>query len=182
MRLTNGFGTVKVVMLKGEQGIRGEQGIQGEQGSQGEPFEFEDFTEQQLAELRADVASVYYKKDEATYYTVGENTTTIEIPFSSYRTTDMLFVNIEGLTLAQGNDYTISGSNIVLTKPITHHHTAVNFMLLTAMALSTEDMEGIFTVDTTVTSGGTNPVTGGAIYNYVASAIADITNGDGVSY
>lgn len=143
MRLTNGFGTVKVVMLKGETGEQGPQGIQGIQGIQGEPFEFEDFTEQQLAELRADVASVYYKKEEATYHTVGDNTTSIDIPIASYTDHDMLFVDVEGLALTEGVDYTIEDSKIVLTEPITHHWTAVNFRALRAIAITAEDYEAL---------------------------------------
>ena len=143
MRLTNGFGTVKVVMLKGETGDQGPQGIQGIQGIQGEPFEFEDFTEQQLAELRADVASVYYKKEEATYHTVGDNTTSIDIPIASYTDHDMLFVDVEGLALTEGVDYTIEDSKIVLTEPITHHWTAVNFRALRAIAITAEDYEAL---------------------------------------
>lgn len=143
MRLTNGFGTVKVVMLKGETGEQGPQGIQGIQGIQGEPFEFEDFTEEQLAELRADVASVYYRKLEATYHTVGENTTTIEIPFNSYLAGDMLFIDVEGLALTEGTDYTIDGTSIVLVEPITHHWTAVNFRLMRAIAIAAEDYDAL---------------------------------------
>lgn len=143
MDITTQFGTVKIKMLKGEQGIQGEQGIRGIRGVRGEPFEFEDFTEEQLATLRADVATVYCKKLEATYNTIGDNTTTIEIPFEDYSSTDMLFVDIEGLTLAEGTDYTISEGSIVLITPITHHYTAVNFRLLRFIAMSTEDFDNL---------------------------------------
>ena len=37
----------------------------------------------------------------------------------------------------------------------------------------------IYPVDTTVTSSGTNPVTGKAVYDYVAAEVAKITAGDG---
>lgn len=141
MRLTNGFGTVKVVMLKGEQGIQGETGPQGEQGIQGEPFEFDDFTTEQLDELRGDIASIYYKKDEATYYTIGEDTTSIEIPIVGYTDKDMLFVDIEGLALNEGTDYTISNSSIVLTTPITQHYTAVHFKALRAISITANDYD-----------------------------------------
>ena len=143
MDVTTNFGTVKIKMLKGEQGEQGLQGEQGIQGIQGEPFEFEDFTEEQLAELRADVASVYYKKDEATYHTVGEDTTTIEIPIESYTDHDMLLVDVEGLALTENVDYTIDGSTIVLTEPITHHWTAVNFRALRAIAITAEDYDAL---------------------------------------
>ena len=143
MDITTQFGTVKIKLLKGERGDQGIQGEQGIQGIQGEPFEFEDFTEQQLAELRADVATVYYRKLEETVYTIGDNTTSIEIPFEDYTTTDMLFVDIEGLTLTQDVDYTISEGSIVLATPITHHYTAVNFKALSAIAMSTEDFDNL---------------------------------------
>ena len=37
---------------KGEQGPKGDQGFKGDQGPQGEPFTYEDFTEEQLEDLR----------------------------------------------------------------------------------------------------------------------------------
>lgn len=143
MDITTQFGTVKIKLLKGERGDQGIQGEQGIQGIQGEPFEFEDFTEQQLAELRADVATVYYRNLEETVYTVGDETTSIEIPFEDYTATDMLFVSVEGLTLAEGTDYTISNGSIVLTTPITHSYTAVSFRLLSAIAMSVEDFDNL---------------------------------------
>lgn len=143
MQVSTNFGTVKIVMLKGEQGSQGIQGETGPQGIQGEPFEFDDFTEEQLAELRSDVATVYCKKLEATYNTIGDSTTTIEIPFENYMTNDMLFVDVEGLALTEGTDYTISNGSIVLTTPITHHYTAVNFRLLRFIAMSTEDFDNL---------------------------------------
>ena len=143
MRLTNGFGTVKVVMLKGERGDQGIQGPQGEQGIQGEPFEFDDFTIEQLDALRSDIASIYYKKEEATYHTVGTSTSTIEIPIASYTDHDMLFVDVEGLALTEGTDYTINSNSIVLTEPITHHWTAVNFKVLRALAVTAQDYQSL---------------------------------------
>lgn len=104
----------------------------GPKGPKGDSFKFEDFTEEQLDLLRDGIASVY-RKQEATYHTVGESTSTIEIPINGYTENDMLFVDIEGLSLAEGEDYTISNGSIVLTHPITHESTSVNFKVLQAV-------------------------------------------------
>lgn len=113
---------------------------QGPRGDKGDSFKFEDFTQEQLDYLRSGVASVYnYRKVEATYRTVGENTSTIQIPISGYTANDMLFVDIEGLSLAEGTDYTISNGSIVLTHPITHDSTSVNFKAIQPIAVTEGD-------------------------------------------
>lgn len=113
---------------------------QGPSGEKGDSFEFDDFTQEQLDYLRSGVASVYnYQKKEATYHTVGTNTSTIQIPIDGYTANDMLFVDIEGLSLAEGTDYTISNGSIVLTHPITHDSTSVNFKALQAVAVTEGD-------------------------------------------
>ena len=113
---------------------------QGPRGEKGDSFEFEDFTQEQLDWLRSGVSSVYnYRKAEATYHTVGENTSTIQIPISGYTANDMLFVDIEGLSLAEGEDYTINNGSIVLTHPITHDSTSVNFKALQPIAVTEGD-------------------------------------------
>lgn len=159
---------------------------QGPAGSKGESFKFDDFTQEQLDDLRSEIATVYCRKYEAAYQTNGSNVRTIPIPFDDYNeSVDMLFVDIEGLSLAQNVDYTVSGSNIVLMTPITNNNTTVHFKMLTVVAVSESDMEAIgdlFDVDTTVTVDGVNPVTSAGIYSFVMSAIASITDGDGVSY
>ena len=114
--------------------------MDGVQGPQGEPFEFDDFTPEQLDELRSDVASVYYRKQEATVISFND-VSTIGIPFDNFTFADMLFVDIEGLALTENQDYVINGSTIELTTPITHPNTRINFKLLTIMAITSEDLD-----------------------------------------
>lgn len=106
-------------------------------------FTFDDFTPQQLDDLRSDITSVYYRKDDAVITTSGTNTTTIPIPFEDFRATDILVVSVEGLTIAQGTDYTVSDGNVVLASPITHAGTAVGLTRMTGIALTAEDLDAI---------------------------------------
>lgn len=118
----------------------GPRGRDGEKGEKGDPFTFDDFTSEQLADLRDGVSTVYYRKTEAAYTTSGTLTSSIEIPIS-YTDHDMLFVDIEGLDISEGADYAINGNTIVLTEPITHAGTRVNFTVLSAVAVDAEDLE-----------------------------------------
>lgn len=133
----------------------GPRGKDGEKGEKGDPFTFDDFTSEQLADLRDGVSTVYYRKIEAAYTTSGTLTSSIEIPIS-YTDHDMLFVDIEGLDISEGADYTISGNTIVLTEPITHAGTRVNFTVLSAVAADAEDLEEFWNsiADATVDSRG----------------------------
>ena len=83
----------------------------------------------------------YYQKQEGSYTTTGSSESTIPIAISSYSTADMLLVDINGLDLIAGTDYTISGSNIVLTTPITSAGTVVHFIALRAVTASQTDIQ-----------------------------------------
>lgn len=136
---------------KGDTGEQGPQGIQGEKGDRGDAFTFEDFTTEQLDDLRSDMTSVYYRKDEATYTTTANFTNAIVIPFSDYRDTDMLFVDIEGLALTEGEDYTIvtspnNGNHVCMfttNHGIGHAGTDVHFKRLTALAIDPSDFDDL---------------------------------------
>lgn len=116
---------IKIVMLKGEKGDTGENG------------NFEDLTEEQKAELKADIRA-FYQKGEGIYTTTGL-TNAISIPIDGFRGADILFVDVEGLDLIQGRDYTISGNNIVLSTPIEHSGVVVHFVSLRASAVDVDD-------------------------------------------
>lgn len=120
----------------------GPRGKDGEKGDKGDTFTFDDLTDEQLAELRRDISTVYYRKFEDEIYTVGDNTPVIAIPFDNYTEHDMLFVNIEGLDLIEGRDYTVDGDHITLIlEPIIHSGTRVNFTMLKAIAVSAADLD-----------------------------------------
>lgn len=117
--------------------------MDGVQGPQGEPFEFDDFTPEQLEDLRSEIASVFYRKQE-THVTVSDvPTSVVHIPFSDYTSSSILFVDIEGLSLCENIDYVINGNDIELASPITHADTIVNFKMLIVVALTQQDLDNI---------------------------------------
>ena len=83
--------------------------------------------------------SVYYKKDENIYTTTTNSETTIPIGILGFRSTDILMVDVEGLNLIEDVDYTISGTNIVLTSPITHIGTTVHFTAMRIAEVTPQD-------------------------------------------
>lgn len=115
-------------------------GPRGPKGEKGDTFKFADMTEDQINRLRTDISSVYYQKKEMTITTSVADTSTITIPFNDYDETDMLLVNIDGLMLSDGTDYSINGWNIVLNEPIANPGTHVNLIMLSAIALNVQDL------------------------------------------
>lgn len=83
--------------------------------------------------------SVYYKKDESIYTTTTSSETTIPVGITGFRSTDILMVDVEGLNLVENVDYTISGTNIVLTSPITHIGTTVHFTAMRIVEVTPQD-------------------------------------------
>lgn len=78
----------------------------------------------------------YNAVTDAVYTTPSGTTSSIAVPVQGYSPdTDVLFVNVEGLALMQGVDYTLSGSSIVLSTPITHEGTKVGFRVMSAARL-----------------------------------------------
>ena len=123
----------------GPQGPKGDTGPQGPKGDKGDAFTYEDFTEEELEELRTSVSS-YYKKEEAYYETASENESTIPIGITGFRTTDILIVDINGLTLIPEIDYTVSNTNILLTKPV-DAGTLLHFIAIRNVAITENDYE-----------------------------------------
>lgn len=127
---------------EGPAGPQGPRGLSGPQGPQGDPFEFDDFTEEQLADLRSGISSVYYKRDKSTYVTPDDSpVSSIVIPFTNFTSADILDIDIEGLTLTEGLDYVISNGNIVLSTPINHASTHVNMRRYHAIAITAADFD-----------------------------------------
>lgn len=85
----------------------------------------------------------YVLKSENTYTTTLSSETTIPIGIQTYSSTDVLLVDINGLDLIQGTDYTISGTNIVLTTPITTIGTKVHFIALKMTSATTSDYNNL---------------------------------------
>lgn len=81
----------------------------------------------------------YYRKLEGSYTTISTGEDTIPIPITSYSTADILLVDINGLDLVEGVDYTVSGTNIVLTTPISIIGQAVHFIALRATTAASAD-------------------------------------------
>lgn len=85
----------------------------------------------------------FYKFDESTYTTTLSSETTIPVGITGFRSTDVLFVAIEGLTLIKNTDYTVSGTSIVLTTPITHVGTKVHFVAMRNAAANANDYSAL---------------------------------------
>lgn len=104
-----------------------------------------DYTNEDKAKVDAityDGILSFYKKMESTYTTESATAvSTIPIDIVGFGTHDMLFVDINGLDLIQGTDYTVSGTNIILTTPITATGTKVHFVALRALAATSEEIE-----------------------------------------
>lgn len=98
--------------------------------------------EQVVDEFMASYA-YFYKLDESTYTTTGASETTIPVGISGFRATDVLFVEVSGLALIKGTDYTISGTSITLATPITHAGTVVHFVALRAAAATASDYSAL---------------------------------------
>lgn len=82
----------------------------------------------------------YYRKMESVYITQSANETTIPIGISGFSTADMLLVDINGLDLSEGEEYEISGTNIVLDTPIGTVGTVVHFVALRAVTATSADV------------------------------------------
>lgn len=117
--------------------------MDGEKGDDGDAFEFADFTDEQIRDLRSDIASVYYRKQESTVITESSPISRIDIPFADYRSTDIIFVDIEGLSLCQDIDYTIDGNQIVLVQPLAHDGVTIGFKRLIVVAMTQQDIDSI---------------------------------------
>lgn len=80
----------------------------------------------------------YYRKLESTYTTTG-SISTIPVGISGLSTADMLMVDVDGWDFIEGTDYTRSGTDIVLTNPITEAGHIVHFVALRAVTASVSD-------------------------------------------
>lgn len=113
------------------------------QGPKGDPLTFDDLTPEQIEQIRDDVRSCFYRKDEYTYTTTGASESVIPVPFSWYTTADMLWITVNGLDMEKNVDYTVSNGNVSLTTPITHVGTKVHFSALRAIAITPEDYSNL---------------------------------------
>ena len=111
----------------GNTGAQGPKGDQGPQGVPGKDLTYNDLTAEQKEEIYRHVAFMENSSSDAVFTTSLPSTTTIPIPIQGWDEHSILFVYVEGLFIAEGIDYTVSGSNIVLTTPITHAGTKVQF-------------------------------------------------------
>lgn len=90
----------------------------GPKGEKGDPTYFDDLTPEQLQEIYQAASFVGNRSLDETVVTSGASTTVIDIPWIDYDQFDMLFIDVNGLDLAEGDDYTISGNSIVLATPL----------------------------------------------------------------
>lgn len=83
--------------------------------------------------------TTYVSKLESSFTTTEASTTTVPIGVSNFSQYDMLFVDINGLDLISGTDYTVDGQNITLTTPITTIGTVVHFVVIRMVSLQSAD-------------------------------------------
>lgn len=115
----------------GDKGDKGDTGDKGDKGDKGDALTYDDLTDDQKDKFARDAASdimtAMYSISEATYITPSGTTSQIQIPIQGYSADDILLIDVNGLTLAYGEDYTISGNTVTLNTPITQAGTKVNF-------------------------------------------------------
>ena len=142
----HGLNIVTVTLSNGQvstfQFYNGNKGSTGAKGDKGDTFTYDDLTAAQIAELKQDV-STYYKKSESSYTTTADGETTIPINISGFRSTDILIVDINGLTLIQDTEYTISGTNIVLTATTLPAGTVIHFVALRTVEVTAQDYSNL---------------------------------------
>lgn len=86
-----------------------------------------DLTEEQIGQIAAQLANVVSSVEDAIVTTTDNNTHIIAIPFDDYNVTDLIWVDIEGLTLSEGTDYSIYNNQVVLATTIEKAGTRVHF-------------------------------------------------------
>lgn len=156
-----------VVVTKGDKGDKGDtgpQGPEGPQGPKGDPFEYEDFTPEQLEGLKGPKgdrgpegpagpqgepgtldATVYYKKFESYDTTIsGTRYYNKTFDISDYNpTTDILLIDVNGLSLVKNLDYTESvvgeTVRISITGGVGGSGTIIHFTVLRIIELAVED-------------------------------------------
>lgn len=89
----------------------------GPKGDKGDPTYFDDLTDEQLAKIYQEASFVGNKSIDAVVTTTGTSTSNITIPFD-YDDFDMLFIDVNGLDLSEGDDYTITSNLVSLTTPL----------------------------------------------------------------
>lgn len=102
----------------------------GPKGDKGDPLNFDDLTDEQLGKI---YRAIGYRKLDGVYTVDSVPAREIPIPVTDgYQPYDVLFVDVNGLDLVEGVDYSISGDNIVLANDdvITHVGTRVHFRTL----------------------------------------------------
>lgn len=129
-----------------------------------------------LTEANQDIS--FYKKIESSYTTTTSPISTIPIGISGLTSADMLFVDINGLDLIEDTDYTISGTNIVLTTPINTVGTIVHFVVLRAVLATARDYSTLKGDDGDVSDvlvEGTSVVNAQGVANITKQALGNIT-------
>lgn len=120
--------------------LKGDKGEKGEPGEKGDTFTYDDLTEEQKQDITSKLNS-FYRKSEASFVTAAGITTEITIPIEDYRPIDILFVDVNGLSLVSGTDYSVNDNKITLSTPITNAGSIVNFTSLRAVEIDSYGYE-----------------------------------------
>lgn len=127
--------------LQGIQGDKGDTGPQGPKGDKGDPLKYSDLTQEQKEELKQDITTI--NQEYKSRYVATSTTSTVPIGITEYKSdVGMLEVYISGLRLIEGTDYTISGTNISLTKVIDEGG-EVHFVYTKSVAATETDFDSL---------------------------------------
>lgn len=120
--------------------------------------------------------STFYRKYENTYITSNVPISTIPIGMNIVTSADMIFVDINGLDLIQDVDYTISGTNIILTTPISVAGQNVHIILLRMVNITASDYNALKgdPGDVSDVQVNNNSVVSNGIANILPSALMNI--------
>ena len=102
-------------------------GPAGPKGEDGGYIPFDELTDEQLEKIYMGASACHTYSTDAYVLTTGTQTQRITIPIEDISEYDLLCVDVEGLDLVEGTDYTFMDDYIVLNQPITHPNTRVHF-------------------------------------------------------
>ena len=140
---------------EGPEGPEGPQGPEGPEGPEGPAMQFSDLTEAQILELKTDVQTVFMQKKETVVESDGSSAYVVIPPSLGYKSTSMLFVDINGLSVSSPTHYkvlTIQGNTRALFfyddggSLINVPEGEIHITCLNSVAVEPGDLEEVFEI------------------------------------
>lgn len=128
---------------KGDRGPTGLTGPAGPKGPKGDTFTFADLSADQIDQLRNNIATAFVRKTEVVL-TPSQTTNTIAYP-SEISDGDFFFIDINGLNLNEGSDYTVNPGSRTITfrGNSVNRNTPLHFIIFKMLAVAPGDMEAL---------------------------------------